>query len=81
MPVARTRCADIMRGACVAPATTETSNLKPSLCASTLKGLTMPRACASTATIDNAKAIEHVQHATSEIRIFFYLGSQSSLKI
>ena len=81
MPVAHTRCADIMRGACVAPATTETSNLKQTLCVSTLIGRTMPRACASTATIDNAKAIEHAQQATSEIRIFLYPESQSSLKI
>ena len=59
MLIANTRRADIMRKACVVPATTEISNLKPFLCASTVKRRIMPRACASVATIVNAKTIEH----------------------
>ena len=70
-----------MRGACAVPATTEILNKEPSLYVNIIKGSNMPRACASTATIDNAKAIEHVEQATSEIRIFLYPVSQSSLKI
>ena len=55
MPVVHTKCANIMRGACVAPVIMTTSNPKPLSGAGTVKGHTMQKECASIATIDRGR--------------------------